>query len=68
MKCVLSFLLPLTVVCVCVCVCVCSWCIVCMLRQEGKSALDLASSDAARGVIRAHMSVSSASQHSSRVA
>jgi hypothetical protein len=48
-------------VCVCVCVCVCSWCVVCMLRQWGRTALDLASSDAAQGVIRAHMSVSSAS-------
>jgi hypothetical protein len=48
-------------VCVCVCVCVLSWCVVCMPRQSGMTALDYARSDAARGVIRAHMSVSSAS-------
>jgi hypothetical protein len=53
MKCVLRFRILLTVVCVYVCV-------VCMLWQEGKTALDHARSDAARGVIRAHMSVSSA--------
>jgi hypothetical protein len=56
MQCVLSFLLPTDCR-----VCVCSWCIVCMLRQDEKTALDYARNDAARGVIRAYMSVSSAS-------